>query len=169
LLDAVFSELDEGEFATLICIERLQPVPHLYLRDVLVLLDGICYLILGMQQPQSHVSIAIVDEEQKVPAPGWRCWCNRPTTVTMDQLQSLLCMVLSVLRKRRTAVLAGHAPAAHLVQVMHLRQTLHHVIPREFAQSWKIEMTKSCMPQPRILQSSNCQAHMSTQFYFKQI
>jgi len=64
-----------------------------------------------------HEPAVVVDKQQDVATPAWRCRGNWATEVAMDQLQGLLRLELCLLREWRAPLLPGKASIAQLVGV----------------------------------------------------
>lgn len=117
---AVLRELDVGELATPISLERPPIVPRLAIRLRLDLLDSSDCMILRIDRSHPHVSNEVIHQQFLVVP--WHRWHDGTAQVTMHQLQELSRMILCLRREGGVPLLARLASVAHPLHLTELRQ-----------------------------------------------
>ena len=87
----------------------------------LLLDDGSLRLILGGEEQHPHEPAVVVDEQQDVATPSWRCQGDWAAEVPMNQLQGFLRPIACLLGKGQAPLLPGKTRIAQLVGVLDVR------------------------------------------------
>lgn len=155
----ILHEIHRGEFTSAVGAERTQLPPRLCFCSSLELLDGASCLIFGLREPQPHVAVVVVDEQQEVSIAARRRRSDGPADVSMHELESKLCPVLGLGRKRCATLLPCEAALAQLVDVVNEGQPAHHVALRQLPQPLEVEVREAGVPLPCLLCAARGQAH----------
>ena len=86
--------LHRSEFAAVINPQHVDLLAALGLYAHLELLDHRRRFVLARQELQPHVATAIIHEQEKVPSTIVCGWRDRPAEVAVDNLESVLCVIL---------------------------------------------------------------------------